>query len=47
MGYGNEGKMIKLIKKLFRPKKKDIVVYRGGKVYRFRTFTEAYPYMIH
>ena len=37
--------MIRLLKKLFS-KKKDIVVYRDDKTYRFSTFAEAYPYMI-
>lgn len=36
--------MIRLLKKLFS-KKGNIVVYRNGKTYRFKTFTEAYPYM--
>ena len=37
--------MIRLLKKLFS-KKKDIVVYRDGKTFKFSTFAEAYPYMI-
>ena len=37
--------MIRLLKKLFS-KKKNIVVYRSGKTYRFSTFAEAYPFMI-
>lgn len=37
--------MIRLFKKLFC-KKKDIVVYRGGKTFKFSTFAEAYPLMI-
>lgn len=35
-----------LILKLFKRKKKDIVVYRDGKTFKFSTFAEAYPYMV-
>lgn len=39
-------KLFKRLRRMFS-KKADIVVYRNGKVYRFRTFEEAYPYMIN
>ena len=42
--YTKKGNIMKhLLKKLFS--KKNIVVYRDGKTYKFRTFADAIPYM--